>query len=110
MCRQDHDETGQERRSPAGARCRSVGGMNIELSHCFISVLDHDAALSFYRDALGLEVRYDVGYEGMRWVSVGPPSQPGIDIVLESAVADPGASPADRKVVEELIAKGLMRA
>jgi predicted enzyme related to lactoylglutathione lyase len=84
--------------------------MSIELSHCFISVLDHDEALTFYRDALGLEVRNDVGYEGMRWVSVGPPSQPGVDIVLESPVADPGASPADRKVVEELIAKGLMRA
>ena len=84
--------------------------MSIELSHCFISVLDHDEALKFYRDALGLEVRNDVGYEGMRWVSVGPPAQPGVDIVLESPVADPGASPADRKVVEELIAKGLMRA
>ena len=84
--------------------------MSIELSHCFISVLDHDEALKFYRDALGLEIRNDVGYEGMRWVSVGPPSQPGVDIVLESPVADPGASAADRKVVEELIAKGLMRA
>jgi predicted enzyme related to lactoylglutathione lyase len=87
-----------------------VNGMTIELSHCFIPVLDHDAALKFYRDALGLEVRNDVSYEGMRWVSVGAPSQPGIDIVLETAVASPDASPVDRKFVEDLIAKGLMRA
>jgi predicted enzyme related to lactoylglutathione lyase len=84
--------------------------MTIELSHCFISVLDHDEALKFYRDALGLEIRNDVGYEGLRWVTVSPPSQPGVEIVLESPVADPGASAADRKVVEELIAKGLIRA
>ena len=84
--------------------------MAIQLSHCFIPVLDHDEALAFYRDALGLEVRNDVGYENMRWVSVGPPAQPDIDIVLESAAATPDASPADRKIVEELIAKGLMRA
>ncbi len=41
--------------------------MDITLKQCFIAVDDHDTALGFYRDALGLEVRNDVGFEGMRW-------------------------------------------
>ena len=83
--------------------------MSIELSHCFIAVDDHEKALAFYRDALGFEVRNDVSYEGMRWVTVGSPSQPGVEIVLEPPVADPGASSADKEVAAELLAKGLLR-
>lgn len=84
--------------------------MDIKLLHCFIPVLDHEAALKFYRDALGLEVRNDVSYEDMRWVTVVSPSQPDVEIVLEPPAASPGTSPADRKVLEELVVKGLMRA
>lgn len=84
-------------------------GMDINLSQCFIAVDDHDKALTFYRDALGLEVRNDVGFEGMRWVTVGSPSQPDVDIVLESPLADPDASPADRQAMAELLAKGNLR-
>ncbi|MEU3184651.1 VOC family protein [Streptomyces sp. NPDC006923] len=83
--------------------------MDITLSQCFIAVDDHDKALAFYRDILGLEVRNDVGFEGMRWVTVGSPSQPDVNIVLEPPVANPNASPADKKAVAELMAKGLMR-
>jgi catechol 2,3-dioxygenase-like lactoylglutathione lyase family enzyme len=83
--------------------------MDITLSQCFIAVDDHDEALAFYRDALGLEVRNDVGFEGMRWVTVGSPEQPEVDIVLEPPLADPGASPADREAVARLLAKGLLR-
>ena len=83
--------------------------MDIKLSTCFIAVDDHDKALAFYRDVLGLEVRNDVEFEGMRWVSVGPPSQPGVDIVLEPPVADPNASPTDKEAAAELLAKGLLR-
>lgn len=83
--------------------------MSIELSHCFIAVDDHDKALAFYRDALGFEVRNDVSYEGMRWVTVAPPSQPGVEIVLEPPVADPGAASSDRQAAAELLAKGLLR-
>lgn len=67
--------------------------MNVKLSQCFIAVDDHDKALAFYRDALGLEVRNDVGFEGMRWVTVGSPAQPDVEIVLEPPLADPNASP-----------------
>jgi predicted enzyme related to lactoylglutathione lyase len=83
--------------------------MDIKLSQCFIAVDDHDKALAFYRDVLGLEVRNDVGFEGMRWVTVGSPSQPDVEIVLEPPLADPNASPADRQVMAELLAKGLLR-
>ncbi len=83
--------------------------MNINLSQCFIAVDDHDRALAFYRDVLGLEVRNDVGFEGMRWVTVGSPSQPDVEIVLEPPLADPGASPADRQAMTELLAKGMLR-
>jgi predicted enzyme related to lactoylglutathione lyase len=83
--------------------------MNIKLSVCFIAVDDHDKALAFYRDALGLEVRNDVGFEGMRWVTVGSPSQPDVEIVLEPPLAHPNASPGDKEIMEELLAKGLLR-
>ncbi len=83
--------------------------MTITISQCFIAVDDHDKALSFYRDVLGFEVRNDVAYEGMRWVTVGSPSQPDVNIVLEPPVADPNASPADRNAAAELLAKGLLR-
>jgi len=84
--------------------------MDIKLSTCFIAVDDHDKALGFYRDVLGLEVRNDVGFEGMRWVTVGSPEQPDVDIVLEPPLADPNASAADKETMAELLAKGLLRA
>ncbi|RKT20151.1 putative glyoxalase superfamily protein PhnB [Streptomyces sp. 1114.5] len=83
--------------------------MSIELAQCFIAVDDHDRALAFYRDVLGFEVRNDVGFEGMRWVTVGSPDQPGVEIVLEPPLADPNASQDDRRAAAELLAKGLLR-
>jgi predicted enzyme related to lactoylglutathione lyase len=82
--------------------------MTITLSHCCLCVDDHEKALAFYRDALGLEVRNDVAFENMRWVTVGPPAQPDVEIVLEPPAATPDASPADRQAITELMAKGLM--
>ncbi|MHB1615504.1 MAG: VOC family protein, partial [Actinomycetes bacterium] len=58
--------------------------MDLSISHCFLLVRDQDEALAFYRDVLGLQVRTDVAFEGMRWLTVGPGSQPGLEIVLES--------------------------
>ena len=83
--------------------------MAISISTCFIAVDDFDKAIAFYRDVLGLEVRLDVGYEGMRWVTVGSPSQPDVDLVLEPPLADPNASPADKQAMAELLAKGQLR-
>jgi catechol 2,3-dioxygenase-like lactoylglutathione lyase family enzyme len=83
--------------------------MDVRLHTCFLSVDDHDKAIAFYRDALGFEVRNDVSAYGMRWVTLGPPSQPDINIVLEPPAADPGISPADRAALDDLQAKGLLR-
>jgi predicted enzyme related to lactoylglutathione lyase len=83
--------------------------MDVKLSHCFVAVDDHDKALAFYRDVLGLQVRSDVKFEGMRWVTVGPATQPEVNIVLEPPAADPNASENDRQAANELLAKGLLR-
>jgi len=85
-----------------------VSRMDIKLSTCFIAVDDHDKALAFYRDVLGLEVRNDVAFEGMRWVTVGSPSQE-VEIVLEPPLADPNASTDDKEAAAELLAKGMLR-
>jgi predicted enzyme related to lactoylglutathione lyase len=83
--------------------------MDVKLLNCFLAVDDHEKAIVFYRDALGFEVRNDVRAYGMRWTTVGPPSQPDINIVLEPPAADPGISPSDRETLGDLLAKGLLR-
>ena len=83
--------------------------MDVKLHHCFLAVDDHDTAIAFYRDALGFEVRNDVSAYGMRWVTMGAPSQPDVNIVLEPPAADPGISPSDREALSDLLAKGLLR-
>lgn len=84
-------------------------GMDLKICHCFVAVDDADEALAFYRDVLGFQVTSDVRFEGMRWVSVSPPLQPEVEIVLEPPCADPNASPDDRKFMRELLAKGMLR-
>ena len=83
--------------------------MDFKVSHCFILVDDHDKALKFYRDVLGLQVRTDVSFEGMRWVTVVPPNQPELEITIETVDSNPGASPEDKQMQSELLAKGIMR-
>ena len=83
--------------------------MDLKLHTCFIAVDDHDKAIAFYCDVLGLEVRNDVKYEGMRWTTVGSPLQPDVSIVLEPPAANPDLSPADREAMEQLLAKGMLR-
>ena len=67
---------------------------------------DPEASLAFYRDILGFEVRLDVGYEGMRWITVGPPDQPDTAIVLHPPAATPGLTDTERTTLLELMAKG----
>jgi catechol 2,3-dioxygenase-like lactoylglutathione lyase family enzyme len=81
---------------------------DLKLSSCTLAVHDLNEALGFYCDVLGFEVRDDDGSEGMRWVSIGPPSQPDARIVLESPGTDPAVSPADRQAIADLLAKGLL--
>ncbi|RVX41847.1 putative glyoxalase superfamily protein PhnB [Nonomuraea polychroma] len=86
----------------------SMTGLDLKLSSLTLAVHDLDEALGFYRDVLGFEVRNDVEREGKRWVSVGPPSQPDVQILLKSPDVDPGVSLSDRRAIEDLMAKGLL--
>jgi catechol 2,3-dioxygenase-like lactoylglutathione lyase family enzyme len=79
--------------------------MDLALSQCFVIVHDPDAALAFYRDTLGLELRNDVANEGFRWITVGAASQPGVAIVLTNYL---NGSPADVDAVAALVAKGAL--
>jgi len=67
---------------------------------------DPDESLAFYRDSLGFEIRNDVGYDGMRWITVGPPNQPGTSIVLYPPTADPGITEDEGRLIAEMMAKG----
>ncbi|AWB95503.1 glyoxalase [Agromyces badenianii] len=80
--------------------------MDITIHASFLPHSDPDASLAFYRDALGFEVRSDVGYDGMRWITVGPHDQPGTSIVLEPPGADPGVTDDERRAIVEMMAKG----
>ena len=81
-------------------------GMDITIQASFLPQDDPDAALAFYRDVLGFEVRNDVGYQGMRWITVGPPDQPGTAIVLHPPAVDPGITDDERQMIVEMMAKG----
>lgn len=81
-------------------------GMDITIHSSFLPHDDPDASLAFYRDILGFEVRLDVGYEGMRWITVGPPGQPTTAIVLHPPAVDPGITDDERRVITEMMAKG----
>ncbi len=80
--------------------------MNITIHSSFLPHTDPEASLAFYRDTIGFEVRNDVGYEGMRWITVGPPGQPGTSIVLYPPGADPGITDDERGTIAEMMAKG----
>ena len=80
--------------------------MDITIHSSFLAHDDPEAALAFYRDTLGFEVRNDVGYGGMRWITVGPPDQPGTSIVLYPPAATPGVTEEERQTIAEMMAKG----
>lgn len=81
--------------------------MATSLSTCFVLVGDPDEALTFYRDALGLELRNDVARGEHRWITVGAASQPAVGIVLTNFV---NGSPSDFETVAKLLAKGALYA
>ena len=80
--------------------------MDITIHNTFLPQNDPEAALAFYRDVLGFEVRKDVGYGGMRWITVGPTDQPETSIVLYPPEADPGVTDDERRTIAEMMAKG----
>ncbi len=80
--------------------------MDLTIHMTMLPHSDPDASLAFYRDTLGFELRNDVGYNEMRWITVGPPDQPGTSIVLSPPGADPGVTDDERRTVSEMMAKG----
>ncbi|HEX5522492.1 MAG TPA: VOC family protein [Pedococcus sp.] len=80
--------------------------MDITIHASFLPHDDPDAALAFYRDTLGFEVRNDVGAGTMRWLTVGPVDQPGTSIVLNPPAANPGITDEERRTIAEMMAKG----
>lgn len=80
--------------------------MNLAIHSAFLPQNDPDAALAFYRDTLGFEVRNDVGYGGRRWITVGPTGQPGTSIVLYPPDASPGITDEERNTIAQMMAKG----
>ena len=80
--------------------------MDITIHASFLPHDDPEAALAFYRDALGFEVRADVGSGKMRWITVGPAGQPNTSILLAPAATDPGITDDERRTIAEMMAKG----
>ena len=80
--------------------------MDLTIHSTFLPHTDPDASLSFYRDTLGFEVRNDVGYSGLRWITFGPAGQPGTAVVLYPPEATPGVTDGERRTIAEMMAKG----
>jgi uncharacterized glyoxalase superfamily protein PhnB len=80
--------------------------MDISIQASFLPHSDPEESLAFYRDTLGFELRQDVGYGGMRWLTVGPKGQPSTSIVLYPPGADPGITDDERRTITEMMAKG----
>ncbi len=80
--------------------------MDLSIYQTFLPHEDAQASLAFYRDLLGFEVRNDVEYNGLHWITVGPAAQPGTSIVLHPPAVDPGITDDERRTVAEMMAKG----
>ena len=80
--------------------------MDITIHSSFLPHVDPEASLAFYRDTLGFEVRNDVEYNGLHWITVGPAGQPNTSIVLHPPAATPGLTDDERRTIGEMMAKG----
>ncbi len=101
----DMDTNANTRTAPAAAHPSTA---SLRVANCFLVVDDHDKALEFYRDVLGFTVTNDVSQGEYRWLSVSPPAQPELEVVIQSVGIYPGSSDDDRAAMDTLLAKGLM--
>lgn len=90
------------------ASSASPATASIGVANCFLVVDDHEKALAFYRDVLGFTVTKDVSMGEFRWLSVATPTQPGLEITIQSVGGGPGVSEEDRAAIDTLLAKGLL--
>jgi uncharacterized glyoxalase superfamily protein PhnB len=80
--------------------------MSITIDASFLPHNDPKESLAFYGDTLGFEIRNDVGYEVMNWITVCPADQPGTTIVLYPPAATPGLTDDELRTIAEMMAKG----
>jgi uncharacterized glyoxalase superfamily protein PhnB len=80
--------------------------MDITIHQTLLPHDDPEASLAFYRDTLGFDVRNEVEYGGMHWITVGPANQPDMSIVLYPPAATPGLTDDERRMIAEMMAKG----
>ena len=83
-----------------------MSAMDLTIHHAFLPHDDPDASLAFYRDALGFQLRNDVGYAGMRWLTLGTADPSATSLVLHPPAADPGITDDERRTIAEMMAKG----
>lgn len=83
-----------------------MSSMDLRIYSSFLPHTDRDAAVEFYCDRLGFELRNDVGYNGMHWLTVGPVGEPHTNLVLHPPAVDPGITDDERRVIGEMMAKG----
>ncbi|HEX7717846.1 MAG TPA: VOC family protein [Marmoricola sp.] len=80
--------------------------MNLSIHNAFLPHTDRDLAVEFYCDKLGFDLRNEVGYNDLYWLTVGPAGQPDVSLVLTPPVPDPGVTEEERRVIAEMMAKG----
>jgi catechol 2,3-dioxygenase-like lactoylglutathione lyase family enzyme len=80
---------------------------SIALANCFVTVDDPEAALGFYRDALGFVVVTDVSHGDYRWLTLSAAQQPELEIVINQVGSTP-MSEEDREAQADFLAKGLL--
>jgi uncharacterized glyoxalase superfamily protein PhnB len=81
----------------------------MKIANAHLWVHDQDEALAFYTEKLGMEVRTDVTLAEMgdfRWLTVSPPGQEDVSIVLMAIPGPPVMEPETAAQVESLMAKG----
>jgi len=98
--------TGQESRSIRRCAALTMTTMDLSIYTTLLPHTDPEASLAFYRDVLGFKARKDVGSGEIRWITVGPPGQPGTSILLAPPAADPGITVDERRTIAEMMAKG----
>lgn len=105
---EDMDTTTSTGTAGMPAAAGSPATASLAVANCFLVVDDHEKALTFYRDVLGFTVTKDVTMGDYRWLSVATPTQPGLEITIQSVGIFPGCSDEDREAMDTLLVKGLM--
>jgi uncharacterized glyoxalase superfamily protein PhnB len=80
----------------------------LKIANAQLWVHDQEVALKYWTEKVGMEVRQDVTLPdlGFRWLTVGPPGQDDVSIVLMAVPGPPVMDEVTREQVMEVVAKG----